>query len=121
MPAPWSVYQWPVVFWQAKTTHALEFIHIGTRVTRGGPHEPWGGQTLWCEKKPRPEAGFLWDWMEICEGVLALADPMGIVTNVRLLDDDGTVLTCQESALFINDIVHELPWQQAVVRSMRNG
>ena len=121
MPPPWSLYSWPAVFWQADRPRAVSFVHVGTRITRCGPREPLGGQTLWCECSPRPEAGLLWDWIEVREGVVAMADPMGVLTNLRLVGEDGAVLTSQEAALHLGCLVRELPWQDEVWRSLRQA
>jgi hypothetical protein len=54
----------------------------------------------------------------IGRGVVAMADPMAIVTNLRLVGDEGQPLDATESVLHINGIVHALPWQQAVARTL---
>jgi hypothetical protein len=57
-----------------------------------------------------------WDWIELGRGVVAMADPLAVVTNLRLVSDDGDTLTSFESARHINGIVHQLPWQDEVER-----
>lgn len=121
MPPPWSLYQWPTVFWQANQPHGSQFVHVGTRVMRGNSRDPLSGQTLWCESSPHPEAGLLWDWVEIDAGVVAMADPMGVLTNLRLVSDDGAVLTSCEAALHLNFLVHQLPWQDAVWHALHQA
>ena len=59
-----------------------------------------------------------WDWVQIAKGVVAIADPMSLITNVRLIGDAGEVLTAQQSALFLNELVRELPWQVEVQRAL---
>ena len=34
-----------------------------------------------------------WDWIQIARGVVAMADPMAVVTNLRLVGSEGEVLT----------------------------
>ncbi|MDH4060759.1 MAG: hypothetical protein OEU94_08095, partial [Aquincola sp.] len=48
--------------------------------------------------------------------VVAMADPMCVVTNLRLLGDGGEVLTSWESARHLSRIVYGLPWQKEVQR-----
>ena len=48
-----------------------------------------------------------------------MADPMAVVTNVRLIDEEGEVLTAVETARHINVIVHGLPWQDEVWRLLK--
>lgn len=60
-----------------------------------------------------------WDWVQIAAGVVAIADPMSVVTNLRLIGGEGEVLTAHQSALFLNELVHALPWQTEVERALR--
>jgi hypothetical protein len=77
------------------------------------------GQTVWAAHAEEGEAGMAWDWVELAHGVVALADPLSVVTNVRLVNADGEVLTALQSARFINEMVRALPWQQEVERALR--
>ncbi len=93
-------------------------MHLGTRVTKpGGKRRPAMGHTMW--GGPHGDAGLAWDWVEITEGVVAMADPMGVATNVRLLDRHGTVLPAVEAALHFNQFVRRLPWQDEVQRLLQ--
>jgi hypothetical protein len=47
-----------------------------------------------------------------------MADPMSVVTNLRLIGHEGEVLTLLESARYLNEIVHALPWQSEVRRAL---
>ncbi len=59
-----------------------------------------------------------WDWIQITRGVVAIADPMSLVTNLRLIGDEGEVLTAHQSACFLNELVRALPWQREVQRAL---
>ena len=76
------------------------------------------GQTIWAGTIDGAEAGMAWDWIEIAHGIVAMADPMSVVTNLRIVSIDGEVLTAQEAARFLNGIVHGLPWQDEVGRAL---
>ena len=78
------------------------------------------GQTLWGADCAGGQAAMAWDWVELAEGLFALADPMAIVTNLRLVDDSGEALPDGETVRHINGIVHGLPWQQAVEQAVVN-
>jgi hypothetical protein len=105
--------------WQASRAPQLQLTHLGTRVLRFGDEEyPCSGQTLWADASERHSAGLAWDWVEIQDGVVAMADPLGLVTNIRLLDANGTELTDMEAAVQLNQLVHELPWQRVVKRTL---
>jgi len=80
---------------------------------------PLAGQTLWGAHSADGEAGLAWDWMQIARGVVVIADPMSVITNVRLIGDQGEVLTATEAARFLNELVRTLPWQQEVQRVLR--
>lgn len=119
MPAAWTVCAWPPLLWQASRAPLLPLAHLGTRVlTLGSEDSPCSGQTLWAHAAADQAAGVAWDWVEIRAGVLALADPMGLVTNLRLVDAQGEELTELEAALQLNQIVHALPWQTEVKRAL---
>ncbi|MCU0968993.1 MAG: hypothetical protein MUF03_09275 [Rubrivivax sp.] len=98
----------------------LRLAHLGTRVTFAGDssHGP-AGQTLWAASGDDGEAGVAWDWVRIEHGIVAMADPMAVVTNLRLVADDGTVLTALQAARVLTGLVHGLPWQDEVVRALR--
>ena len=74
------------------------------------------GQTFWAWHTDDGDVGMAWDWVQLGRGVLAMADPMAVVTNLRLVGDEGTVLTPWEAAPHFNHIVHSLPWQHEVER-----
>lgn len=114
---PWTLRAWPPLLWQAGRASVLRFHHLGTRVTHPGDQDsPPSGQTLWAGHSDSGEAGVAWDWILVTRGVVAMADPLSVVTNLRLLGSEGEVLTALESALYLNELVHALPWQTEVAR-----
>jgi hypothetical protein len=120
--APWALRAWPPLLWQAGQQADRRFRHLGTRITFNG--DRWvrsSGQTLWGGCMADGDAGVAWDWVQITRGVVALADPMSVVTNLRLVGADGDVLTAHEAAPFLNALVHALPWQDEVERALRGG
>ena len=80
----------------------------------GRGHEPRMGLTIWGSKIGGGEAGVAWDWVDLGHGVVAMADPMGFVTNLHVVNARGDELPSIQVALHINEIVHELPWQAEV-------
>ena len=79
------------------------------------------GQTIWGGSHDDGDAGVAWDWVQISANVVAMADPMSVVSNLRLLGQEGEVLTALESARYLNEIVHALPWQSEVQRALHVG
>ncbi|MEO5845058.1 MAG: hypothetical protein ABIQ33_09480 [Caldimonas sp.] len=79
---------------------------------------PCTGQTLWGDEREEQSAGVAWDWVRLQQGVVAMSDPLGLVTNLKLLDDDGEALTEFQVALRLHHLVHALPWQSEVHRAL---
>lgn len=112
---PWTLRAWPPVMWPAEGPNDLQFEHLGTLVTSPDDRV---GQTMWGSRGSNGEAGVAWDWVALPLGAVAMADPMSVITNIRLLGDEGEVLTAQQAARYLNEIVHALPWQQEVQRAL---
>lgn len=118
---PWSLRAWPPLLWQAGRASVLRWQHRGTRVTNPGDRcNLPAGQTLWAGCSGDGEAGVAWDWILVTRGVVAMADPLSVVTNLRLVGEEGEVLTALESALYLNELVHGLPWQTEVTRALES-
>lgn len=117
---PWALRAWPPLLWQVGDQAPVEFHHLSTRVMSGaaGHRSRVAGQTIWAGRLDGIEAGVAWDWVEIADGIVAMADPLSVVTNLRIVGNEGEVLTALESARFLNNIVHALPWQDEVGRAL---
>lgn len=119
MTPAWTVYAWPPVLWQAARAPRLHLLHLGTSVLKsdhGGGASC--GQTLWAQSAVEPSAGVAWDWIELRDGVVAIADPLGVITNLTLLDARGEALSQSAMAVHLNQLVHSLPWQNEVCRAL---
>jgi len=116
----WIVYAWAPVLWQASAAPKLHLVHLGTRVLSfGDDDEPCTGQTLWGDNSEQHAAGVAWDWIELRQGVVAMSDPFGMVTNLRLVDTHGDALSHIQVAVHLHQLVHALPWQNEVTRVLR--
>jgi hypothetical protein len=84
---------------------------------------PLAGQTIWSSRPEDGdgEAGVAWDWVQLPLGILALADPMAVVSNLRIIGPEGDVLTSYEAVKHLNALVHTLPWQDEVERALSTG
>ncbi|HOL36233.1 MAG TPA: hypothetical protein PLT38_00265 [Rubrivivax sp.] len=117
---PWSLRRWPPLLWQVESATRMRFRHMDTRVTfLGDDSEPTAGQTVWTSQGGDGAAGMAWDWVQIGEGIVAMADPMSVITNLRLLGGEGEVLTAHAAARYLNEFVRALPWQHEVHRAIR--
>jgi hypothetical protein len=118
MPA-WTVAAWRPVLWQATRAPTIHFSHLSTRVLHAGDSAmPCSGQTLWGGSSDSGEVGVAWDWIELGEGVVAIADPLTMITNLRLIGTKGEVLTTLEAATHLNQLVNGLPWQREAQRAL---
>ncbi|MBE7419738.1 MAG: DUF4902 domain-containing protein [Ideonella sp.] len=114
---PWTVRAWPSLLWQVEKLQPLQLRHLGTRVTNPGDQiSRTSGQTIWAASLGDHQAGMAWDWIQLSRGVVAMADPLSVVTNLRLINPDGDVLTPLESLRCLNEVVHTLDWQDEVER-----
>ena len=121
MTPAWIVCEWPPVLLEAQSTPELHFVHLGTSVLNpGDPDHPSMGQTLWGNPSSKAVAGVAWDWVELQHGVYALADPLGMVTNLRLLGPRGETLSATQVALYLNELVRTLDWQSEVKRAVQS-
>ena len=89
-------------------------------MTGRGQREACSGQTLWADANDRQSAGVAWDWVEIQHGVVAMADPLGLVTNLHLLGDDGQRLDDLATSVRLHCLLHELGWQTEVERALQS-
>jgi hypothetical protein len=119
MNTSWSIRAWPPLLWQAEGAAHLRFDHIDTQVFPAAGDSPVCGQTVWRSEAADGEAGVAWDWVMLSSEVVAMADPMCVVTNLRLLGDHGEVLTSWEAARHLSRIVYGLPWQGQVQAAVR--
>lgn len=115
----WSLRAWPPLLWQAGEPVPAQFEHLDTRITLAGDAPGSAvGQTVWAASAEAGDAGMAWDWVLMTRGVVAMADPMAVVTNLRLIGSEGEVLTAHQAACFLNELVRALPWQREVRRAL---
>ncbi len=91
------------------------FLHAGTQ--RRDNADAAGtrmGDTIWLLKDSPEPAGLAWEWIEIRPGVIMLADPNAMVTNLRLVDSHHRAVLGMNLVRICNRIVHALRWQERV-------
>jgi hypothetical protein len=111
---------WPIIerTVDPATEIATDLHHLGTTVSadcddygRLLGHTIWGGTDS--------GIGIAWDWVEALDGVFAMSDPMGVVSNIGFVDKSGSSLPDFMAAVQLNQITHALPWQAEVVEATR--
>jgi len=73
------------------------------------------GRSVWIGSFEGHPIGMAWRWGEVRRGVLALADPMAIDSNIGFVNPTGGCLTEGERVLYLNGLVDALDWQKAAV------
>ncbi len=86
------VASWPLVKVRANIATELHLTCAGTVLDAdlpdGGKHG--GGQSLWWASLPgNTVVGIAFQWCQVVPGVVAIADPMAVVTNMLLQDEGG--------------------------------
>lgn len=100
---------------------ARRLRHCSSLLRHRGPEDfVEHGETTWTMVTSVGAMTILFEWAEVTRGVLALANPMGIVSNVRLLTDEGELLTPSQTLLELNFTVHELDWQVVVASKLES-
>ena len=110
-PVPAYVSRW--------TRDVRRFQHIGT--VRANPDVGGAckhGQVVWGDPTGDLPVAVCWDWAEVRIGVVALANPMTVFSNVRLLAEDGAPLSHGQTLLELNGAIHELDWQRQICEEL---
>lgn len=111
---------WPIIerTVDPATEIATDLHHLGTTVSadcddygRLLGHTIWGGADS--------GIGIAWDWVEALDGVFAMSDPMGVVSNLGFVDKSGSSIPEFMAAVQLNHITHALPWQAEVAEATR--
>ncbi len=112
---PWAVTSMPTVWLDACDPVALARSFRPVSAVTGsdarGPGALRQGQALWGARTRHGDVGVAWDWVELRPRVLALADPMQILSNLQLRLEGGAWMNERQRILWLNDLVHALPWQ----------
>ena len=110
----WHVITWPKVL---ATVNELEgavarMRHVSTSV-HADPlsSDRLCGQVLWGGDIGGTQIGIAWDWTLLSSEVVAMADPMKVLTNLVLMECNGELLDDMGSILRLNSAIHELGWQ----------
>lgn len=118
---------WHVLAWERVDLSTARFGRIVRHMrclgvsVRDDPAQPdkQRGEVLWAADVEGLRLGLAWEWGEVCQGVVALVDPLTILSNARLVSDDGAPVGTDDLWLHLNGVVNALRWQPAVRRSAR--
>jgi hypothetical protein len=82
------------------------------------------GATVWVSTYPRLRVAVAWEWVEVSEGVIALADPNNVISNMRLarpMMGMESMSPITQLVVLLNAIVRALPWQSEISVGHRTG
>jgi hypothetical protein len=116
---------WQIIAWAPVVTTIEQFDktitrfrHLATSVQGdASDHLPRHGQVLWGTEVDGRMVGVAWDWSEVKRNIVAMADPMRVVTNLTLVANDGSPLEQCERLVFLNNAIHDMVWQSDVVQA----
>lgn len=118
-----DVHPWPIIEWSAHRIQQIALLHLASRRSEAacGPDgAAQRGSTLWCGLVASGLVGVTWTWQQIAPGVLVIADPLAIRSNLRWLGDDGHLLGEIAVAALHTRLVVPLRWAQPVRDALRS-
>lgn len=124
----WVLKSWPEVVWQPPASASLwpVFHHMGTDIRE--ELDELGrtvGETVWAAQLDDGSLlGAAWEWVEAAQGVPALRDPNGFISNLTFVGEDGRGFDELQLIVGLNRIAHATAWQdtvRSVVGAVRSG
>jgi hypothetical protein len=110
---PWQIASWPTVrcpsSQRGRMISRLQCLSAHVSEMRNG--RPYRGQVMWACETAQGTAGLAWDWFEVRANVVAMADPMHVLSNVAFVDDLGQDLPEPARLIELNNLVAGLDWQ----------
>jgi hypothetical protein len=92
--------------------------HLGTFAQEvAGSAEGKRGCTVWGGELDRQFFAVAWEWAEVRGRTVALADPMYVVSNIMLVEENGLVMDNGQKLVHLNSAVYCLKWQRTVMES----
>lgn len=100
---------------------AAGFRHCHTATSEAASRAcPREGITIWDSEFAGQRLGLAWRWVVRGHRVIAMADPMRIISNARWICADGQPASQERSVLLLNELVHSLPWQALTLEHARH-
>jgi hypothetical protein len=117
---PWHVASWrPVTLALTQRTSIIRRLApcgsgrlLAQRLERGAR-----GQVMWACDTAQGPVGLAWDWFALRPAVLAMADPMGVLSNLHFVDAHGQPLPDGRRIVELNNVIASLSWQAPIVKS----
>ena len=115
----WEPFEASLLEWR-RLCKRMEFLDSSQAIDADGDHTHLG-EVLWgIELKDTGNSsrmlGVCWEWREVIPNVVALSNPLGIQSNVRLKDETGELVTPAKLILHLNAAVSGFRWQGRLIR-----
>lgn len=115
----WALLSWPPVVWKAPWK-ALKLRHLETSLDAAQADESHiRGQAVWVCESNAGLAGVAWEWIQIRGGIIALTDPMALVSNLYVVDHCSEQVTHQRRTLLLHSQLLNVDWQGEVRKLVR--
>lgn len=112
---PWAVTSMPMVWLEAcdpvSVARSFRLVSFTAQSDPAASDTVRHGQVLWASRLQRSEVAIAWDWVELPKKIIAMADPMQIVSNIQIRHAQDRWMNERHRILWLNDLVHALPWQ----------
>ncbi len=116
--------QAPLV-WRDGRAAPTELLHLHSKVCQPDKAAGRFGYSVWYlpENEADLEVGLMpwlgWDWVEVRDGVLALLDPLSLVSNIAF--DGKNPKEDLHRTVILNEWLHKVPWQCAVSAALETS
>jgi len=114
---------WPTVLWYLPQEQAqfpvFRLVGFQLRDTFTADGKRFG-ETVWVTDGLGAPAGLAWEWAEERPGVLLLADPNTMVSNIRFVCPQGQQESALRALISMNRLAHHLNWQRAVCDALQD-
>lgn len=114
----WAPVEASLLEWR-RLCKRMQFLESRQEVDADSEHTHLG-EVLWGVEVKDGGAnrmlGVCWEWREVIPNVVALSNPLGVQSNVRLKDEAGALVTPAKLVLHLNAAVSGFRWQGRLIR-----
>jgi hypothetical protein len=114
----WEPFEASLLEWR-RLCKRMQFLDSRQEVDTDSEHSHLG-EVLWGVEVKAGSSnrmlGVCWEWREVIPNVVALSNPLGIQSNVRLKDEAGALVTPAKLVLHLNAAVSGFRWQGRLIR-----
>lgn len=113
--APWHISNWTSVSICPSQVDATSASYrlLGVSADAGPSDGLMRGHVVYGCAAESGCAAMAWEWAEMKPRVIAMSDPMTIISNIRLQQDQGEV-DDDERLLFLHGLIGRVDWQAEV-------